>query len=240
MPRRTSQYGPLVDWGVDRIRNFSDAAGRAAERIRTGGADTAAQGSTAEFDPLIKSQQDLARLRQDEAREMDRLVRSLQGMPAQLEGERGVAQDEMRRAAALKLATIGGRDDVIGAGSAAKAVGQEAANIGTRFGDQIRAAAERAAKAKIERAQQRIQAAPKPGVDVERVRASLQSIVDRNAPDLTSKVTFGLAGQGARPKALENEILALERTTGDPLALQLIAQIKANIQGGRDPFADVG
>tara|TARA_R110000765_G_scaffold250260_1_gene351797 strand:+ start:323 stop:871 length:549 start_codon:yes stop_codon:yes gene_type:complete len=182
----------------------------------------------------------MARLRSDEGREMDRMVRTLEGAPAQLEQERGVATGEMRRQAALKLASIGGRDDVIGAGSAAKAVGQSAANIGTQFGGRIREAAKEAARARIERSQHAIESAVKPGIDVERVTASLQGITDRNKRDWTSKFTLGLFGQGAQPTALADEIGALERTTKDPLARQLIAQVKANLEGGQDPFEGIG
>ena len=44
-------------------------------------------------------------------------------------------------------------------------------------------------------------------------------------------------GQAASPAARDAELDALERTTRDPLALQMIAQIRANLQQGNDPFA---
>lgn len=240
MAPRRNPYGPIVGYLGDTVSAWQEAGDRVGDRMRRRTEDRSARGRTSEYDPLIQSQEEMARLRSDEGREMDRLVRTLEGAPAQLEQERGVATGEMRRQAALKLASIGGRDDVIGAGSAAKSVGQAAANIGTHFGGRIREAAKEAARARIERKQHAIESAVKPGIDVERIRASLQGITDRNKRDWTSKLTFGLFGQGAKPTALADEIAALEGTTKDPLARQLIAQVKANLEGGQDPFEDLG
>ena len=76
----------------------------------------------------------------------------------------------------------------------------------------------------------------KPGVDVERVSVELRNIVDRNSRSLSSRLTKGLIGKGATPVALANELAALENTTEDPLAIQQIQQLRANIEQGRNPF----
>tara|TARA_R110002050_G_scaffold138666_1_gene262524 strand:- start:23 stop:544 length:522 start_codon:yes stop_codon:yes gene_type:complete len=167
---------------------------------------------------------------------MDRLVRLAEGAPDELRGEQRTATNEMRRQAALRMGAGGARGNIIGAGSAAKAVGQEAANIGTQFGAQIRQAARQAAQARLERSQQAIESMAKPGVDVERVSVELRNIVDRNSRSLSSRLTKGLIGKGATPVALANELAALENTTEDPLAIQQIQQLRANIEQGRNPF----
>jgi len=167
---------------------------------------------------------------------MDDLVNLYGQEPGRLREAQGVATNEMRRQAALRMASQGARGNIIGAASAAKMVGGEAENIGTRFGDQIRQAAEKTAQAKVERAQQAIESIAKPGVDVERISAELRSIVDRNKRSLLNKASFGYAGQAASPAARDAELDALARTTRDPLALQMIAQIRSNINQGRDPF----
>ena len=159
------------------------------------------------YDPLIRQQEQLQRLRGDESREMARFVRLMEQAPDQLRGEQQTATDEMRRQAALRMAQQGGRGNVIGAMSAAKGVGQEAANIGTQFGAQIRDAARGAAQARIEQKQQEIESQTKPGVDMERVSASLQSAVNN-------------AKEKGNPQMLVQEILAMARTTSDPLGLQ--------------------
>tara|TARA_R100001463_G_scaffold22340_1_gene53588 strand:- start:17815 stop:18468 length:654 start_codon:yes stop_codon:yes gene_type:complete len=191
---------------------------------------------TAQYDPLIQQQAELRRLRQNESRRMDDLVNLYGQEPGRLREAQGVATNEMRRQAALRMASQGARGNIIGAASAAKMVGGEAENIGTRFGDQIRQAAEKTAQAKVERAQQAIESIAKPGVDVERISAELRSIVDRNKRSLLNKASFGYAGQAASPAARDAELDALARTTRDPLALQMIAQIRSNINQGRDPF----
>ena len=198
--------------------------------------DTSATGDTRAYDELSAFQDQQRRLRADEGREMDRMVRMLERAPDELRSEQQTATNEMRRQAALRMAEQGGRGNVIGAMSAAKGVGQEAANIGTQFGAQIRDAARNAAQARLERKQQEIESMAKPGVDVERVSAELRAIVDRNSRDLLSRVTQGLFGRGATPVALANELAALENTTDDPLAIQQIQQLRANIEQGRNPF----
>lgn len=175
------------------------------------------------YDPLIQQQQQMQRLRADEQREMSRFVRLMEQAPEQLRQEQQTATQEMRRQAALRMAGQGGRGNVIGAMSMAKGVGQEAANIGTQFGSQIRDAARQAAQARIEQQQQAIQSATKPGVDVERVSASLTGAVSS-------------ARAKDNPQMLAAEIMALEKTTDDPLALQLIRAVKTNLETGRDPF----
>ena len=198
--------------------------------------DTSATGDTSQYDELSAFRAQQRRLRAEEGREMDRMVRMLEQQPEQLQQEQQTATDEMRRQAALRMAQQGGRGNVIGAMSAAKGVGQEAANIGTQFGAQIRDAARQAAQARLERKQQEIESMAKPGVDVERVSAELRNIVNRNSRSLLSRATKGLMGRGATPVALANELNALEATTDDPLALAQIKQLKANIEQGRDPF----
>tara|TARA_R100001086_G_scaffold245256_1_gene175956 strand:+ start:12698 stop:13366 length:669 start_codon:yes stop_codon:yes gene_type:complete len=175
------------------------------------------------YDPLIRQQEQLQRLRGDESREMARFVRLMEQAPDQLRGEQQTATDEMRRQAALRMAQQGGRGNVIGAMSAAKGVAQEAANIGTQFGAQIRDAARSAAQARIEQKQQQLESQTKPGVDIERVSASLQSAVNS-------------AIEKGNPQMLVQEILAMERTTDDPLALQLISRVKTNLETGRPAF----
>ena len=175
------------------------------------------------YDPLIRQQEQLQRLRADESRDMARFVRLMEQAPDQLRGEQQTATDEMRRQAALRMAQQGGRGNVIGAMSAAKGVAQEAANIGTRFGAQIRDAARNAAQARIEQKQQEIESQVKPGVDMERISASLRSAVNR-------------AKEMANPQMLVQEILAMERTTDDPLALQLIRRVKTNLETMRPAF----
>ena len=195
---------------------------------------------TSSYDPLIQYQEQQRRLRAEEGREMDRMLRMLEGEPDRLRGEQQTATQEMRRQAALRMAQQGGRGNVIGAMSMAKGVGQEAANIGTQFGSQIRDAARQAAQARIERKQQEIESMAKAGVDTERVAAELRTILERNSADTKNKVgrMFGLdVGQAASPEALVAEVNALERTTRDPLALQMIRQFKSNIEQGMDPFA---
>ena len=198
--------------------------------------DTSATGDTRAYDELSAFQDQQRRLRADESREMDRMVRMLERAPDELRSEQQTATNEMRRQAALRMAGQGGRGNVIGAMSAAKGVGQEAANIGTQFGAQIRDAARNAAQARLERKQQEIESMAKPGVDVERVSAELRGIVDRNSRNLLSRATGGLFGRGATPVALANELAALENTTNDPLAIQQIQQLRANIEQGRNPF----
>lgn len=213
---------------------------RAGQPQSYGTAATAASrgraADTSSYDPLIQYQEQQRRLRAEEGREMDRMLRMLEGEPDRLRGEQQTATQEMRRQAALRMAQQGGRGNVIGAMSMAKGVGQEAANIGTQFGSQIRDAARQAAQARIERKQQEIESMAKPGVDVERVSAELRNIVNRNSRSLLSRATQGLMGRGATPVALANELNALEATTDDPLALAQIRQLKANIEQGRDPF----
>jgi len=201
------------------------------------GADRQAQ--TAQYDPLIEQQEQLRRLRETESQRMDDLVNLYGQEPGRLRQAQGVATNEMRRQAALRMASQGARGNIIGAGSAAKMVGGEAANIGTRFGDQIRQAAEKTAQAKAERAQQAIESIAKPGVDVERISAELRSIIDRNRQTFMNKagsLVGANIGQAESPLARDEELAALEKTTRDPLALQMIAQIRSNIQQGRDPF----
>jgi hypothetical protein len=175
------------------------------------------------YDPLIRQQEQLQRLRGDESREMARFVRLMEQAPDQLRGEQQTATDEMRRQAALRMAQQGGRGNVIGAMSAAKGVGQEAANIGTQFGAQIRDAARTAAQARIEQKQQQIESQTKPGVDMGRISASLRSAVNN-------------AKEKGNPQMLVQEILAMERTTDDPLALQLIRRVKTNLETMRPAF----
>ena len=197
------------------------------------------RGQTAQYDPLIEQQEQLRRLRETEAKRMDDLVNLYGQEPGRLRQAQGVATNEMRRQAALRMASQGARGNIIGAGSAAKMVGGEAANIGTRFGDQIRQAAEKTAMAKAERAQQAIESIAKPGVDVERISAELRSIIDRNRQTFMNKagsLVGANIGQAESPLARDEELAALEKTTRDPLALQMIAQIRSNIQQGRDPF----
>lgn len=196
--------------------------------------------ATSQYDPLIQFQEQQRRLRAEEGREMDRMLRMLEGEADVLRGEQQTATQEMRRQAALRMAQQGGRGNVIGAMSMAKGVGQEAANIGTQFGSQIRDAARQAAQARIERKQQEIESMAKPGVDTERVAAELRKIVERNSASASNKLgrMIGVdVGQAANPEALVAEINALERTTRDPLALQMIRQLKSNIEQGMDPFA---
>ncbi len=203
------------------------------------GPDYKTRGQTEEYDALARYNEQVAKGRAAEARELDRMVRLLSGAPEQLRQEQRTATGEMRRTAALNLAAQGGRGNTIGAGSAAKMVGQEAANIGSRFGEQIRSAATSAAKAKVEREQQRLESMAKPGVDVERVSGELRTIVDRNRRDATNIYTFGMAGQAAKPTALADELNALERSTKDPLALAQIRRVKSNLEAGRDPFEGI-
>jgi hypothetical protein len=198
--------------------------------------DESVTGNTGQYDQLAAFQDTQRRLRATEGREMDRLVRLAEGAPDELRGEQRTATNEMRRQAALRMGAGGARGNIIGAGSAAKAVGQEAANIGTQFGAQIRQAARQAAQARLERSQQAIESMAKPGVDVERVSVELRNIVDRNSRSLSSRLTKGLIGKGATPVALANELAALENTTEDPLAIQQIQQLRANIEQGRNPF----
>jgi DNA-binding helix-hairpin-helix protein with protein kinase domain len=140
------------------------------------------------YDPLIRQQEQLQRLRGDESREMARFVRLMEQAPDQLRGEQ-----------------------------------QKAANIGTQFGAQIRDAARTAAQARIEQKQQQIESQTKPGVDMERVSASLRSAVNN-------------AKEKGNPQMLVQEILAMERTTSDPLALQLIRRVKTNLETMRPAF----
>jgi len=175
------------------------------------------------YDPLIRQQDALKRLRGEEAREMDRFARMMERAPDQLRQEQTTATGEMRRQAALRVGAQGARGNIIGAGSAAKAVGQEAANIGSQFGGQIRDAARLAAQARIEQKQQAIESQVKPGIDMERISASLQSAVNS-------------AREKGNPQMLVQEILAMEKTTSDPLAAQLIARVKSNLETGRPAF----
>ena len=168
---------------------------------------------------------------------MDDLIRLYESEPDRLREAQGVATDEMRRQAALRMAQQGVRGNVIGAASAAKLVGGEAENIGTRFGAQIRDAARTAAQARADRAQQRIESLAKPGVDVERISAELRSIIDRNKADFKNQATLGMFGRAASPQARDEEFAALERTTRDPVALQMIRLVRSNIEQGMDPFA---
>lgn len=200
------------------------------------GPDYETRGQTGEYDALARYNQRLARARRAEMRELERMARSLYRVPGQLEREKQAATGEMRRQAALQLAAQGGRGNVIGAGSATKAVSQEAANIGSRFGDQIRSAATDAAKARVELEQQRIAGMVKPGIDVERVRGELEKIVDRNKRDWVNAWTFGLAGDAAKPTALADELRALEASTEDPLAQAQIRRVRSNLEAGNDPF----
>ena len=182
------------------------------------------RGQTAQYDPLIQQQEQLRRLRETESQRMDDLVNLYGQEPGRLRQAQGVATNEMRRQAALRMASQGARGNIIGAGSAA----------------QIRQAAEKTALAKAERAQQAIESIAKPGVDVERISSELRSIIDRNRETFMGKFdkTFGSNfGQQANPAARDAELDALERTTRDPLALQMIAQIRSNIDQGMDPFA---
>jgi len=174
------------------------------------------------FDDLAAFQQRQRRLRADEGREMDRLVRMLEGAPDELRDAQGVATNEMRRQAALRMASQGGRGNVIGAMSAAKGVGQEAENIGTRFGDRIRDAARTAAQARIERQQQRIEGAVKPGQDYERVRGALDDLI----------ATYGRDSGRYNPQGFKEDFMVLKNTTDDPVALALLRRVQRNLEQG--------
>ena len=189
---------------------------------RPGIADPQELGGVGMFDDLAAFQQRQRRLRADEGREMDRLVRMLEGAPGELRDAQGVATNEMRRQAALRMASQGGRGNVIGAMSAAKGVGQEAENIGTRFGDRIRDAARTAAQARIERQQQRIEGAVKPGQDYERVRGALDDLI----------ATYGRDSGRYNPQGFKEDFMVLKNTTDDPVALALLRRVQRNLEQG--------
>ena len=85
MAPRRNPYGPIVGYLGDTVSAWQEAGDRVGDRMRRRTEDRSARGRTSEDDPLIQSQEEMARLRSDEGREMDRLVRTLEGAPAQLE-----------------------------------------------------------------------------------------------------------------------------------------------------------
>jgi len=191
---------------------------------RPGIADSQELGALGMFDDLAAFQQRQRQLRADEGREMDRLVRMLERAPDELRDAQGVATNEMRRQAALRMAQQGGRGgNVIGAMSAAKGVGQEAENIGTRFGDRIRDAARTAAQARIERQQQRIEGAVKPGQDYERVRGAIDDLIQ----------TYGRDSGQYNPQGFRDDFMVLKNTTDDPVAQALLRRVQRNLEQGR-------